>query len=339
MDWLTASWYRPSILRFLLWPVSVVFCALTILRKQLYRLTLLRTHWFPVPVIVVGNITVGGTGKTPLVIKLVELCRKAGYTPGVISRGYGVQAESYPMVLREGHTAASVGDEPLMIFRHTGCRVVIDPDRPRGVGRLLKSQCDIVISDDGLQHYALGRDMEIAVIDGARGLGNRMCLPAGPLREPVTRLADVDMTVISDTSGKNRRAHASAGWRMHLEPRCFVNVFDAGRRQPLDAFRRQRVHAVAGIGNPGRFFLNLSDLGCETEQHVFPDHHPYMLTDMQFGDDRPVIMTEKDAIKFEQYIGQMPAEEYSRYWYLKADVVVDDESAFLKELMSFLEEK
>ncbi|MBW5798572.1 tetraacyldisaccharide 4'-kinase [Halomonas elongata] len=248
----------------------------------------------PVPVIVVGNITLGGTGKSPLVAWLARYLVEAGWTPGILSRGYGGRSERYPLYLEADTPVAESGDEPRMLADQTGCPVVVDPDRPRGGRRLLEAGCDILISDDGLQHLALGRDLEIVVVDGQRGLGNERCLPAGPLREPAERLATVDAVMIN---GRLRRPLPAAGHAMQLTPVAW-RVLDDGRREALSPppFAGP-VHALAGIGRPARFFETLGELGVEFEAHAFADHHRFTAADLAFDDERPVVMTAKDAVK------------------------------------------
>lgn len=250
----------------------------------------------PVPVLVVGNVTVGGTGKTPLVIALATRARERGLSVVVISRGYGGQAGDYPRVVTATDCAARVGDEPVLIARRAAVPVVLDPQRNRALERALRDyHPDLVISDDGLQHYALARSAEVAVIDARRGLGNGRCLPAGPLREPARRLAEVDFIVAN-----------GGGWpggvTMHLLPGDPTRLHD-GERLPATAFRARygAVHGVAGIGNPERFFRTLALLGLAVTPHAFPDHHDFRPADLHFADGRPVIMTEKDAVKCQDF--------------------------------------
>lgn len=246
----------------------------------------------PVPVLVVGNVTVGGTGKTPLVIALARRARERGLTVVVISRGYGGESDDYPLTVRADDDPARVGDEPLLIARRAAVPVVLDPRRARALDEAVRRHgADLVISDDGLQHYALPRSAEVAVIDARRGLGNRRCLPAGPLREPADRLDQVDFLVANG-------GRWPGALTMHLVPGDPQRLADG---EALDAARfRERhpaVHAVAGIGNPERFFRTLDLLGLAVTPHAFPDHHAFQTSDLAFGDQRPVIMTEKDAVK------------------------------------------
>lgn len=244
----------------------------------------------PVPVVVVGNLSVGGTGKTPVVIALVQALRTAGYTPGVISRGYG-GSERGPALLPRHADPRRYGDEPALIARRTGVPVAVGRDRP-AVGQVLLNrhpEVDVLVSDDGLQHYRLRRDVEVVVVDARRRFGNGLLLPAGPLREPVERLARVDVVLVNGGGGPDE-----LGFVLHADQA--VAIDGAGAR-PLSAFAGQSVHAVAGIGNPGRFFDTLRAAGIEPTGHAFPDHHRYRAEELDFGDDRPVLMTEKDAVK------------------------------------------
>lgn len=264
----------------------------------------------PVPVVVVGNITVGGTGKTPLLISLIGHLRKAGWTPGVISRGYGGKPGADPLVLDARTGVDRVGDEPLMIWQRTGVPVSVHPDRVRAGQALLTThpQCDVIISDDGLQHYQLGRDYEIAVIDRMRGIGNGRCLPAGPLREPVSRLNSVDAVVVNepvghtaDQEGQLAPVPESSAPRyvMQLQARCLRRLSDQERIW-LNRLPASKVHAVAGIGNPARFFSTLARLGLDVIPHAFPDHHVFSRRELDFARDPEavVVMTEKDAVKW-----------------------------------------
>ena len=333
INWLVSSWYRKSVIRFVLLPIAVVYCSLMRIRRFFYKHGLLHTRWFPFPIIIVGNITVGGTGKTPLVIKLVKQLQQNGYRPGIVSRGYGARAEKYPLSVTDDSAASDVGDEALLLYRRCQCPTVVDPVRPRAVAHLLESDCDIVISDDGMQHYALGRDIEIVVLDGDRGLGNRLCMPAGPLREPPARLNDAD--IIVKTGGNEQEGV----WTMSLKPDSFINVFDQTLTQALPAFSGKRVHAAAGIGNPDRFFQTMKNLGSEVLASAFPDHYNYDCSDLVFDDELPVIMTEKDAVKYEKAGADLSESSRQRYWFLRVEPEFSRDSEFENKLRSLLEEK
>ena len=297
------TWYQPSPgLLYLLWPLELFYRGVSTLRRLW-----LQKRAIPqlTPVIIVGNISVGGTGKTPLVIALVHWLQAQGYKPGVVSRGYGGRANQYPYVVRKTSSALEAGDEPLLIAREADCPVVVGPDRVAALARLEKEfGCNIVVSDDGLQHYALTRDIEIVVVDGARGLGNGHCLPVGPLREPSWRLNTADILVVNGEADHNfgRSSHT-----MLLEPRRLVNL-QTGKKMAV-ADMPQAVHAVAGIGNPRRFYTTLIELGLRPVTHSFVDHHEYTAADIDFGDSLPVIMTEKDAVKCAAFAGD-------NQWYL-----------------------
>lgn len=284
-------WYRRSLIAWCLLPVSWLFCALAMLRARLYRSGLLRSHKPAVPVIIVGNISVGGTGKTPLLIALCELLQQYGLQPGVVSRGYGGSVDHYHSVT-VNDSASEVGDEPLLIHLRTGCPVVIGKDRAAAAQALLaQHDCTLILSDDGLQHYRLQRDVELAVVDAQRMHGNGFCLPAGPLREPPSRLQQVDMVVFHDAQADARSQPA-----FHLKVTAVQNL-KTGQTVSLDSFRGQSVHAVAGIGHPQRFFDQLRQHGIEIVEQSFDDHHAFSVQDIAFDDDRAVLMTEKDAVK------------------------------------------
>lgn len=260
------------------------------LRAGLFGLHLLARKRAPVPVIVVGNLTVGGTGKTPLAIALVKRLRAGGWSPGVASRGYGRQDPATPRWVDRHTTPAEGGDEPVLIARRSGVPVRVDRDRVAAARALAAAGCDIVVCDDGLQHYRLRRDLEIEVIDGQRRYGNGRLLPAGPLREPAQRAARCDFHVVNGGSA------GPGEWPMTLRPQGAVPLA-GGKPLPLAAFAGHRVHALAGIGNPARFFDMLRAHGIAVVPHAFDDHHAYTAQDLQFGSQLPVLMTEKDAVK------------------------------------------
>ncbi|MEH6504278.1 MAG: tetraacyldisaccharide 4'-kinase [Cycloclasticus sp.] len=286
-----SMWYgrRPIALLFI--PLSWLFGLIVKLRSFLYKQGWLRTMRVSVPVIVVGNITVGGTGKTPLVVWLAELLKSAGYSPGVISRGYGGVASSWPQQVRADSDSRVVGDEAKILARRTACPVAVGPIRADSAQALIDHyQCDIIISDDGLQHYALYRDIEIALVDGERRYGNRYLLPAGPLREPEKRLKSVDFVVCNGLANYGE-------FPLKIEGNEAVKILDESGSLPLEDFRQKPFHAVAGLGNPARFFSHLKKFGLSFESHIFPDHFSYAKKDINFDDDKLVLMTEKDAVK------------------------------------------
>jgi len=289
-------WQSRGAVAWLLWPASLLFGLVAFLRRFLYRIRLFGSAAAGVPVVVVGNLSVGGSGKTPLVLHVAALLREHGWKPGIVSRGYlGTAAHGAPAAGPREATIASdpaeVGDEPMLLARRSGCPVWVAADRVAAC-RALRAQhpdVDVIVADDGLQHYALRRDLEICVVDG-RGFGNGFLLPAGPLREPPSRLAGVDAVVAHD-------APAAGGFRMALVGDTLVRLNDARDARPLKSFAGRRVHAVAGIGDPARFFRQLAAAGLQVVPHAFPDHHAFRAEDFDFGDADPVVMTEKDAVK------------------------------------------
>jgi tetraacyldisaccharide 4'-kinase len=299
----------------LLWPASLVFRLLVALRRLAYALRLAPSRSAGVPVVVIGNLTVGGSGKTPLVIHVAELLKSKGWSPAIVSRGYlgehgARREEPPPRAVSLASDPAEVGDEPVLMARRSGCPVWVGADRAAVAARLREehADCDVIVMDDGLQHYGLRRDVEIVVVD-ARGFGNGFMLPAGPLREPRTRLWTVDAVVAHGTDKVK-------GFRMRLEGDEAHRATDARERRKLATFAGSRVHAVAGIGDPERFFRHLAAHGVAFEPHPFPDHHPFAAADLEFGDAAPVLMTEKDAVKCKRFA--KPA-----HWVLPVRAVTD----------------
>lgn len=291
MKSLAHYWYRQNFLTWLLLPLSWLFCAVVVTRRTLYRLKFLQSFSAGTPVVVIGNIVVGGSGKTPLLISVCDYIKEKGFRPGVVSRGYGGKVNGLRQV-QDSDTAELVGDEPLMIYQRTNVPVVVGSDRVAAVNYLLENNpCDIVLSDDGLQHYRMQRNVEIAVVDARRKFGNGYCLPAGPLREPVSRLYDVDMVVYNATDSVTAD-HCSYQLKI-------VDLYPLGTgdSKPLTAFTDKKVHAVAGIGDPERFFTQLRDNGINAVEHAFPDHHRYRQDDFSGWSEDCIIMTEKDAVK------------------------------------------
>ncbi|TAN50194.1 MAG: tetraacyldisaccharide 4'-kinase [Methylococcaceae bacterium] len=313
-------WYgeRPC---FCLLPLANIYRAVAGFKRRLYQAGWLRSERLPLPVIVVGNISVGGAGKTPLTVWIVEWLRAQGYRPGVVSRGYGGQAQQWPQRVTVDSDPRLVGDEPVLMARRTQCPLAVAPRRAEAA-RLLLAECDVIVADDGLQHYALARDIEIAVIDGVRRHGNGACLPAGPLREPAARLAGVDLCVC------NGGAPQSGEYAMSLHGDTAVNMIDDRRR--LLAEFAGTVHALAGIGHPRRFFEHLRWAGVSLQERPLPDHHVFSETDLEFGDSRPVLMTEKDAVK-------CAALADIRHWYVPVTARLDP--AFGPRLLQLLQEK
>jgi tetraacyldisaccharide 4'-kinase len=295
----SAGWHR------LLAPLSGLYWLLT----KLHLLLQPAPYLPPVPVIVVGNLSVGGTGKTPLCLALAHYFHAQGKKVVLVSRGYGAMAREFPLLVTPAAKAATVGDEALLLAQQSGCAVVIDPQRARAARYAVETlQADVLISDDGLQHHALGRHVEIVVVDGQRGFGNGWLLPAGPLRESLARLASVDF-VVSNGPLRHRSAAVSIPSAnlvtMNLQSTTLINL-QSGKRITIATWQQQygaaaEVHAVAGIGNPQRFFQSLQALDFVTIPHAFADHHNYAVTDLDFADDTPVIMTAKDAVKCRQF--------------------------------------
>lgn len=326
--WLQGVWYGRRSGGALLLPLAWLFEFISSMRRAAYRAGLFRSARLGTPVVVVGNITVGGTGKTPFTIWLVERLQARGLRVGVVSRGYG-RATRGSVVVSPSSTARDVGDEPLLIQRRTGCDVAVAEQRVAAAEALAARGIDVLISDDGLQHLALARDVEIAVVDGARKFGNGRMLPAGPLRERPARLATVDAVIVNGGEAEGGRAPAFAMRIDALEARR-VDGSEPGR--PLASLSGQPVHAVAGIGHPERFFALLERAGLSTIWHPFADHHEYQPADLQFGDDAPILMTEKDAVK-------CTAFATSRMHYVPATAVFspEDEQALLDIVLAKLE--
>lgn len=293
------AWYGSRFWTLPLLPLSALLATVARRRLRQHRQRAGESNP-PVPVIVVGNITAGGTGKTPLVSALARAARQRGLRPAIISRGYRARPASLPWLVTADQDSRFSGDEPLLLARETGVPVVIDPDRRRALEFVVSEfDADLVISDDGLQHYNLPRSYEIVVVDGQRGLGNGHCLPAGPLREPASRLDDVDMVVINGT-GKP----GISGVLMTLEPGD-PRPLTGGAAVPLNEFleRHPEVSALAGIGNPQRFFAMLETLGFQVDGHPFADHHRFRPADLDFATGKTLLMTEKDAVKCAAFAG------------------------------------
>ncbi len=310
------AWTRVTWLTVLLAPLSALFAAAVALRRWLYHAGFLRRERLPVPVIVVGNISVGGTGKTPLVLWLAAQLRAAGYRPGIISRGYGGNAHTPQAVSGDSDPALS-GDEPVLLARRSASAVWVGRNRPAAARALVQANpaCNVIISDDGLQHYRLARDCEIAVADAARGHGNGWMLPAGPLREPRSRLAHVDAVVTRGAPAAPAPA-TPPHFEMTLVAGTLCNLSDPSRCATPDYFKDLRVHAVAGIGNPQQFFDTLAQLGIAHTPHAFADHHPYSAADLDYRDCDAIVMTQKDAVKCERYAT-------GHHWALQVDARVD----------------
>lgn len=327
---LPRAWYRDAAWLRWLQPLARLYGLVSRYRRQAYQSGHKPVHRASVPVVVIGNLVAGGTGKTPLALTLCQYLQQQGLQPALLSRGYGGHSSVWPLVVTCDTPPRECGDEALLFALNTEAPVVVDPDRSRGV-RFLESEYspDVILCDDGLQHYALARDVELVVVDGTRGFGNGRLLPAGPLREPVTRLLEVDHVVVNADAGlalpdgiRNRVA-------MSIIPGQLVNIATGESLTCREWLLRYgaswpKVHAVAGIGNPERFFTTLCDEGFAIIAHPFPDHHRYRPDEIMFGDDLPVMMTEKDVVKCLPFVDQ-------RHWCLKVQAALPE--AFLQTIL------
>jgi tetraacyldisaccharide 4'-kinase len=316
---ITRIWYDPKylLLAYLLWPLSLIYAGIIYLRRWCYQLRLFKHTKFNIPVIVVGNITAGGTGKTPLCIALCRFLQQQGLKPGIVTRGYGVDLQGRAMVVMPDQSAiVTCPDEALMSARQTGCPVAVAKKRVDAVAALLaQTDVNIIISDDGLQHFALARDLEIVMVDGQRKFGNGFLLPAGPLREPMSRLGSVDCIVYHyEEEIDSPQSDISSANAISLKPQALINVLDPTLYLPVTTFAQQPVIAMAGIGHPDRFFRTLQRCGYTHMQTIiFPDHHPFLASDFSAFNDATIIMTEKDAVKC-QHIAP------KNCWYLAVSV-------------------
>lgn len=316
------QWYNPKPWGWILWPFTKLFATIVKFRKYCYSKNWLAKYRAPVPVIIVGNITVGGTGKTPLVIYLAQLLRAHGYNPGIVSRGYKGKVNSVILVSPLSDPKI-VSDEAVLLANRGGCPVIVAKKRAVGVRQIVRhNKVNIIISDDGLQHYGLERDVEIAVIDGDRRFGNGYSLPMGPLREPESRLDNVDLIVVNGGNTHNPREHT-----MRLVCQDVYSLSHPKNVLNIDHFKGKLVHAIAGIGYPERFFQQLRDLGLEVIPHAFPDHYAFSPADVAFGDQLPVLMTEKDAVKCKHFAN-------SKHWVVA--VTVDLPASFADTLLQLI---
>ena len=326
--WLESKWYgsQNKGWKILCFPFHCILQCLVLSRYFLYRFGLLSSWRSPVPVVIVGNISVGGTGKTPLVIWLVEKLKAAGYFPGVISRGYGGMIQ-HPSEVPEGGNPSLFGDEPLLIAKRASCPVWVGKDRPAAAKALLRAypQCNVIISDDGMQHYALQRDIEIVVVDGSRLYGNKLLLPLGPMREPMSRLTRVDAIVVNGGSSCK-----PGEYLMRLDGDEFSSLHTPQKIVQASHFLNKKNHAVAGIGNPKRFFNHLRKLGVKVTEHSFPDHHPFQPSDLSIPDADAILITEKDAVKCQHF-------PQKNIWVLpvKAEVMNGLENKVINKIESF----
>ncbi len=323
---LIQGWVRPGWLNYLLLPVSSLYAGLAWLRALLYGAGVFRIRKLEAKVIVVGALVAGGAGKTPLVIALGNRLQRTGYRPGVILRGYRARSRRFPKAVRPASTVQEVGDEACLISASTGLPVMVGPNRYDS-GRMLIAEhgCNIILSDDGFQHLALHRDLDIVVLDAAVPFGNGWCLPSGPLREPVSGL---DRAGIVVRNGKEHCAESAGnrfGMYMELGP---ARNLGNGSRAPLGDFLDNPVHAVAAIGNPERFFAQLEEFGLQIIRHPFEDHHYFRTPDLAFDDSHPILMTEKDGVKCRTLPGA------DRFWAVEARAV--PETAFYERIDRFV---
>jgi tetraacyldisaccharide 4'-kinase len=320
MAWIERHWQSVTPVSALLYPLSLAYGVAAAAHRYTAALTQVRA-----PVIVIGNVTVGGAGKTPLTLWLATALRERGLTPGIVCSGYGGSLRASRAVMPDSDPAKH-GDEAVLLARRSGCEVWAGADRVAAANGLLAgTACDVVLCDDGLQHHALARDVEICVVDGARGVGNGWLLPAGPLREPVSRAGSVDAVVINGAPAHDSIALISTNtprFAMRLEGREFRNVLNPSQVAGAEHFRDKHLHAVAGIGDPGRFFRHLQEMGLDFTAHPFPDHHPFAPSDFNFPGADAVLMTEKDAVKCGRF-----ADE--NQWELPVDAALDSALADL----------
>ena len=320
-QWIESIWYDPnkanSVGRILLTPLSYLYSAINSFQRKT------QTKQRPKiarPVIVVGNITVGGTGKTPLTIHIVKLLQQAGYSPAIITRGYGGKATTWPQAVTVNSNPDLVGDEAVLMASSTGVPVYAGADRLASIEALLIAHdCDVIVSDDGMQHYKLPRDIQIAVIDGKRQLGNGYCLPAGPLREKKGRLKECDFTVINKSISASKNDLIESHFDMTLSGQTLINLSSL-ETKPLSALKGETIQALTGIGNPQRFYSSLKSEGLKVIENSYPDHYAFEKSDLSFDDTQVVIMTEKDAVKCKPLIG-----DAKQYWCLPVTAILPNE--------------
>jgi tetraacyldisaccharide 4'-kinase len=314
--WLISLWQTRTWVTFLLVPLSFFYWLISQTRRLLYQKNIFPRYSAPIPVIIIGNITVGGTGKTPLTLHLVQSLQKQGFFPGIISRGYKARL-TQPQQVRQDSDPSVCGDEPVLMANATHAPIFIHHKRARAIHALCQTypQCNVLVCDDGLQHYALQRDIEIAVIDTTQPVGNGLLLPAGPLREPPARLRTVDFVVYNGNEPV-ALPHFTSPILMQLQPSYFYQLSHPTLKQPVDYFVKQSCHAVAGIGNPRRFFATLQKLGLDCPATAFPDHHAFKKADLPASDI--ILVTEKDAVKLARL-------KDDRIWVLPVHAITEPE--------------
>ena len=330
-SWLHRVWYEGGRMGWLLLPLSWLYAALVGVRRFLYDQGILRSYRATAPVVIVGNITAGGTGKTPIVLWLVDELRARGLRPGIISRGYGGTHSGSSMRVEADSDAVLVGDEPVLLAQRSRCPVVVDPDRVRAAAMLVEDDVNVIVADDGLQHYRLERDYEICVIDGRRGLGNGRLLPAGPLRENVHRLEDVEQVLVNGALGEGGADHATAlqnAISFELVADEVVRL-NGSLTRPIERFAGTTVHGVAAIGNPQRFFDLLRAHDIQVIEHRFADHAVIHARDLEFGDEFEVFMTEKDAVKLDRNMKD-------KFWFVPVELNMNplDAAPLLEQIES-----
>lgn len=324
--WLQDAWYKEMYISSELMPLSMLYDDAMRFRLFLYKKGLLKKTKIAAPVIIVGNITVGGTGKTPLIVWMARFLQEEGYKPGIISRGYGGHSSQWPQWVNKNSDPELVGDEAVLMAQRAACPIAVGPERAKAAQMLLdKSDCNIILSDDGLQHYALERDVEIAVVDGDRRFGNGYTLPCGPLREPIERLKTVDLVIVNGVASDCEENE----FCMAVDGDVLVNLVTKEQKL-LTEFKDLSCHALAGIGNPKRFFNLLEEQQISIDTLAFQDHHQFKVEDISFNDDKPVLMTEKDAVK-------CLAFATDKHWYLP--IKAKPEQAFIDRLLTLIEEK
>jgi len=344
----TRAWQRQALWLWLLLPISWLYGLITMLRRQAYKIGLLSSYRAPIPIMVIGNISVGGSGKTPLIIALVNYLQDKGVKVGIISRGYGGDSSQMPALVTATSLPSVVGDEPCLIVHMTGAAMAVCPNRQQAVTTLLDAYPDLqlIIADDGLQHYALQRDIEWIVVDAARGFGNKQLLPTGFLREPVSRLEGANViyhekpsTDLTRTSRSSNKIQSTDRLTMHLQAdelqRLWNHTSSTAQLNSVKPTNNSRVHAVSGIGYPQRFFDTLESIGFEVMGHPYPDHYDFSLAELlQYG-DYPIIVTSKDAVKISVLLADYTAtqalsDEYvelvNRLWVLPVTAVLSENS-------------
>ena len=329
---LVDSWYKPIGIFWIFWPIEVIYIIFISTRRALYRFNFFPIYRAPCPVVIVGNITVGGSGKTPVVIELVKNLQRRGVKVGVISRGYGSKRKSQPLIVNSDSEPLECGDEPLLIHSKANCPVVVHNSRSRAAELLIDNfQPDLILSDDGLQHYALARDLEIIMIDDQRDLGNGHCLPVGPLREPKGRLRDSDL-ILRRGGDEEMSVHYKPGiWKQ-------LKATDKAKKFPSSS----SIHAVAGIGQPEQFFSMLEGMGLSITRFSYSDHHQYQQSDFDKHAGKVVVMTEKDAVKcknldvtdawFIEIMPTLPSEAIEKVYELVSPNKINNNLAFNSEI-------